>query len=179
MLLRRCPRLVPQEIAHSRRAASSGSERKKALSMTTLNHSVKTDATPIGSDGAIQSAPMSEKLIRLERLIAVLDARDVPRDARSRYLFERGGDTSFSYWSTLVHGGKSFGAVTARRIEHMLELAPFSLEENGLPPDAASIAGAFNALPVTTPEELTRRQTIYTSIMAMLQAHGATGPNSL
>lgn len=121
---------------------------------------------------------MSEKLIRLERLIAVLDARQVPRRSRSRYLFERGGDTTFAHWSNVLSGKGSFGASTARRIEEMLQLAPLSLEENGLPPDAASIAGAFNALPVGTPEDLVRRQTLYGAIMAMLQAHGASGPNS-
>ena len=121
---------------------------------------------------------MSEKLIRLERLIAVLDAREVPRKKRSRYLFERGGETTFSHWSTLIHGGKSFGASMARQVEGMLGLAPFSLEEGGLPPDAASIAGAFNALPISTPADLERRKTIYTSIMAMLQAHGSTDPKS-
>lgn len=121
---------------------------------------------------------MTEKLIRLERLIAVLDARQVPRSERSRYLYERGGKTSFSHWSTLVAGGKSFGAETARRIERMLQLAPHSLEDGGLPPDAASIAGAFNALPVTTMDELARRKTIYVSIMAILQAHASSGPSS-
>jgi hypothetical protein len=146
--------------------------------MTALNHSVKTDATPVGSDGAIQSVPMSEKLIRLERLIAVLDARLVPRGERTRYLFDRGGKTRLSYWSNLLAGDKSFGSKIARRLETMLVLAPNTLEENGLPPDAASIAGAFNALPIATPEEIERRQTVYISIMAMLQAHGATGPNS-
>lgn len=121
---------------------------------------------------------MSEKLIRLERLIAVLDARQVPRKSRSRYLFERGGETTFAHWSTLLSGKKSFGASTARRIEEMLTLAPFTLEEAGLPPDAASIAGAFNALPIATPADLDRRETLYKSIMAMLQAHGASGANS-
>lgn len=121
---------------------------------------------------------MSEKLIRLERLIAVLDARQVPRKSRSRYLYERGGDTSFAHWSNVLSGSGSFGASTARRIEEMLQLAPFSLEETGLPPDAASIAGAFNALPVATAEDLLRRETLYKAIMAMLQSHGATGPSS-
>lgn len=117
---------------------------------------------------------MSEKLIRLERLIAILDARGVPKRSRSRYLFERGGDTTFAHWSNVLSGKGSFGASTARRLEEMLRLAPFALEEHGLPPDAASIAGAFNALPLSTPEDVERRRTLYVAIMAMLQVHSTT-----
>jgi hypothetical protein len=153
--------------------------------MTALNQKVYTEATPEGLVGPIQSAPMSEKLIRRERLLLVLEARGVEDGKRSRFLFdlgvlsEKGTPISQQYWSNLIgQASKSFGDKTARKLEKKLEVAPYTLEEDGLAPDAATIGAAFNALPVTSPEELEMRQRIYHSIMAMLQARGAIEPKS-
>jgi hypothetical protein len=177
MQLRRWPRLVPHEIAHSRRAASSGNEVRKALSMTALNHPVYDKATPEGLQQGAESAPMPEKLVRLERLLAVLDAREVPTKERGRYLMNKVGSGQQGYWSNLVNGSKSFGREKARQIELALELANFTLEEHGLAPDAASIAGKFDRLPTDTPEALALRKQLYKSIMAMIQAHDQAAPS--
>ena len=116
---------------------------------------------------------MTERLLRLERLIAVLDARKVPSKERARFLWTTVGGAKQSYYSNLLSGDKSFGSDKARQIEKQLGLVPGTLEEFGLPPDAASVAGAFNALPMTTETQLELRQQLYVSIMAMIQAHGA------
>lgn len=122
---------------------------------------------------------MSEKLLRLERLIAVLDARKVPPKERSKYLFEQVGGAALTQWSNLLAGDKSFGDKLARRMERALGLVPGSLEEHGLPPDTASVAAAFNALPTSTPVEIEVRAHLYDAIMAMLQKRDAGGPSKL
>jgi hypothetical protein len=151
--------------------------------MTALNQKVYSEATPGGLSGPIQSAPMSEKLIRRERLLLVLDARGVEKNKRSRFLFElgvlsdEGKPITQQYWGNLVRqASKSFGDKTARKLEKQLGLARYTLEEGGLAPDAATIGAAFDALPVTSLEELDLRQRLYNSIMAMLQAPDAIGP---
>ena len=121
---------------------------------------------------------MSEKLLRLERLIAVLDVRQIEPKDRSKYLFEQVGDARISQWSDLLSGKKSFGDKLARRIEEKLGLVRGSLEEHGLPPDVASVAGAFAALPANTPEQLEVRQRLYVAIMAMLGPHVPAEPSS-
>jgi len=153
--------------------------------MTALNQKVYSEATPEGLVGPIQSELMSEKLIRLERLLLVLEARDVDPDKRSRFLFDlgvlsdKGTPITQQYWSQLLkQSSKSFGDKMARKLEKKLGLAAYTLEENGLAPDAATIGAAFDALPVTSPEALEMRQRIYHSIMAMLQAPGAIAPTS-
>ncbi len=118
-----------------------------------------------------ESASMPEKLVRLERLNAVLDARDVPRERRGRYLMDKVGSGKQGYWSNLVNGSKSFGREKARQVELALDLAPFTLEEHGLNPDAASIAGKFDRLPTDTAEALALRKQLYVSIMALISAH--------
>ena len=121
---------------------------------------------------------MSEKLLRLERLNAVLDARQIPERDRARYLFTTVGKAAQPYWSNLLSGSKSFGSVKARQIEDALGLVPGTLEEHGLPPDASSIAAAFNKLPMDTVAALERRKTVYTSLMAIIQAHAEQPPKS-
>ncbi len=111
--------------------------------------------------------------------MAVLDARDVPRDKRGRYLMDKVGSGRQGYWSNLVNGGKSFGREKARQIELALELAPFTLEEHGLAPDAASIAGKFDRLPTDTAQALALRKQLYVSIMAMIQAHELAAPSGI
>lgn len=114
---------------------------------------------------------MSERLIRLERLIAVLNDRGVAPISRARYLTDRVGEGKQSYWSNLLSGDKSFGDKAARKIEKALCLAPFSLEENGFPPDAATVAATFDQLPLDTDEARDRRRQLYVSIIAMIRAH--------
>jgi len=121
---------------------------------------------------------MPEKLVRLARLNAVLDARDIPRERRGRYLMDKVGAGQQGYWSNLVNGSKSFGREKARQIEIALHLAPFTLEEHGLNPDAASIAGAFERLPADTAEALALRKQLYRSIMAMIEAHAQDAPSA-
>lgn len=153
--------------------------------MTTLNQKVFNEATPESLVGPIQSAPMSETLIRRERLLIVLESRGVDKNKRSRFLFDlgvlsdKGRPITQQYWGCLIKGTKkSFGDKTARKLEDALELARYTLEEDGLQPDAAMIAAAFDALPVNSPETLEMRQRMYHSIMAMLQAPGAIAPKS-
>ena len=151
--------------------------------MTALNQKVYSEATPEGLVGPIQSAPMSETLIRRERLLLVLDSRGVEENKRSRFLFELGVLSDKSkpitqqYWSVLIgNGSKSFGDKMARKLEKKLKLAPYTLEEDGLQPDAAEIGAAFDALPVTSLAELEMRKRLYNSIMAALQAPDASVP---
>jgi hypothetical protein len=146
--------------------------------MTTLHQRVEEQATPIGECGAVQSAPMSEKLLRLERLFAVLDARQIPKDKRARYLVEQCGRGGVSYWSGLLAGDRPFGEKVARNLEDKLGLLRGTLEEHGLAPDTAEIAAAFDALPVSTPEQLGMRKRIYAAIMGMLAAHSPDEPNT-
>lgn len=146
--------------------------------MAALNQMVYTEATPEGFRTGAESAPMPEKLVRLARLNAVLDARDIPREKRGRYLMDRVGAGQQGYWSNLVNGSKSFGREKARQIELALQLAPFTLEEHGLNPDAASIAGTFERLPTDTEDALALRKQLYVSIMAMISAHVPDRPNA-
>lgn len=121
---------------------------------------------------------MPEKLVRLERLIAVLDLRGVLPARRGRYLMEKVGSGLQGYWSNLVNGSKSFGREKARQIELALELAPFTLEEHGMTADAASIGGKFDRLPTDTLQAVALRKHLYLSIMAMLQAHDQSEPTA-
>lgn len=120
---------------------------------------------------------MSEKLLRIERLNAVLEARTIPKDKRARYLSQQCG-SGISFWSGVLSGDRPFGEKVARRVEESLGLVRGSLEEHGLAPDAAAVAAAFDTLPMSTPQELELRKRIYLSIMAMISANAPPGPSS-
>lgn len=120
---------------------------------------------------------MSEKLLRLERLFAVLDARKVAKAKRARYLSEQVGH-GISYWSGLLSGARPFGEKVARQIEDKLNLVRGSLEEHGLAPDAAALAAAFDSLPVDTPDALEIRRRIYIAIMGMIAASAPVAANT-
>lgn len=110
---------------------------------------------------------MSERLLRIERLIAALDARSIPKIKRAHYLHQQCG-SGVPFWSGVLGGSRSFGEKLARRVEHSLGLLPGTLEEHGVAPDASAIAAAFDALPVRTLQEIELRKRIYTAIMGMI-----------
>lgn len=145
--------------------------------MTGFHQKVNDEATLNGECGAVQSATMSEKLLRLERLNAVLDARSLPKRDRARYLSEQCG-SGISYWSGVLSGDRPFGEKVARRVEDSLGLVRGSLEEHGLAPDAAAVAAAFDSLPMSTPQALELRKRIYLSIMALISANAPPGSSS-
>lgn len=120
---------------------------------------------------------MSEGKIRQMRLKELLAQRQVPDDERSAYLQKMAGFKQ-QQASNIVNGHGSFGDKVARRIEDALGVARYTLEDDGLPPDAAAIAAAFERLPVNTPEELARRKHLYMAIMAMLQPFQPDGANT-
>lgn len=121
---------------------------------------------------------MSEKLLRLERLFAVLDARQIPKDKRARYLVEQCGRGGVSYWSGLLAGDRPFGEKVARNLEDKLGLLRGTLEEHGMAPDTSEVAKAFDALAARTPEQLEMRKRLYTAIMGMLAARAPGDPNT-
>ena len=145
--------------------------------MATLHHQVQDQSIPNSSHGAVQSAPMSEKLLRIERLIAVLDARSVPKIKRALYLQQMCG-SSIPFWSGVLGGSRSFGEKLARRVEHSLGLLPKTLEEHGVAPDASEIAAAFDALPVQTLLQIEMRKGAYVAIMGMIAAIAPSGANT-
>lgn len=120
---------------------------------------------------------MSEKLLRLARLMAVLDGREIAPDKRARYLHEQCG-SGVTFWSGLLSGDRPFGEKVARRIEDKLGLVRGSLEEHGLAPDTAAIARAFDSLPVETEGQIALRRRLYVAIMAMLSGGAPGGPNT-
>lgn len=121
---------------------------------------------------------MSEKLLRLERLFAVLDARQIAKENRARYLVEQCGRGGVSYWSGVLSADRPFGEKVARNIEDKLGLLRGTLEEHGLAPDTSDIAKAFDALPVNTPEDIKVREVLYNAIMGMLGARKPIGPST-
>jgi hypothetical protein len=145
--------------------------------MTALHQIVQEKATPNSSDGAVQLAPMSEKLLRIERLIAVLDARSIQKVKRAQYLQQMCG-SSVPFWSGVLGGSRSFGEKLARRLEHSLGLLPKTLEEHGVAPDASEIAAAFDALPVQTLQQIEMRKGAYVAIMGMIGAMNQGGANT-
>jgi hypothetical protein len=120
---------------------------------------------------------MSESLVRLERLKAVLNARLKDSDSRIKYLQSLAGRKD-SYWSDLLRGARPIGEKAARAIEEGLGLPRNTLDDDGWPPDTSAIANAFNRLPTGTPEELAIRRRVYMAIMAMVGASAPTEPSS-
>lgn len=120
---------------------------------------------------------MSEKLLRIERLIAVLEARSVPRPKRAHYLQQMCG-SSVPFWSGVLGGSRSFGEKLARRVEHSLGLLSKTLEEHGVAPDASAIAAAFDRLPVQTLQQIAIRKNVYAGIMGMIDAIAPVGANT-
>lgn len=145
--------------------------------MAALHQTVNDDATLNSEHEAVQSAAMSEKLLRLERLLSVLDARSIAKKDRARYLADHCG-SGISYWSGLLAGDRPFGEKVARRVEDKLGLGRGTLEEHGMAPDTAAIAAAFDAMPTTTPQDIEMRKRIYVSIMGLIAASAPAAPST-
>ena len=86
-----------------------------------------------------------EKLIRIDRLVAALEARHIPKPERARYLKGKCG-SSVGYWSGLLGGHRSFGEKIARDIETKIELPRGYRDQEGLSLHAMEVAELFDQL---------------------------------
>jgi len=103
------------------------------------------DVIPLDNDAA-STARMSEKLVRVERLKAVLRAREPDPERWVNYLHVA-HNCSKPYASLVLSGKKSFGEKAARAIEESLKLPFRSLDGDPRSPMALYLADLFDTLP--------------------------------